>query len=104
MAADFPRIASPASVSVTLRSPGAEALSAGLVVSLDNGATWTYWTKMLSVFASNAGGVASSQSLSAPPLPVAAGQTVRFGIQSLTSGPYIDEAECELSVRLDNGG
>jgi hypothetical protein len=60
----------------------------------------------LSVFASNAGGVSSSQSLSAPALAVAAGQTVRFGIQPLkgSGGPDIDEAECALSVRLDNGG
>ena len=106
VAADFPRIASPASVTVTLRSPGAAAAFAGLAVSFNNGATWTYWSTTTSVFPSNAGGVASSQSPSAPPLAVAAGQTVRFGIQPFraSGGPDIDEAECELNVRLDNGG
>ena len=106
VAADFPRIASPASVSVNLSSPGAAAAFAGLVVSFDNGVTWTNWSNTLSVFASNAGGVFSSQSLPAPPLAVAAGQTVRFGIQPLKSagGPDIDEAVCELSVRIENGG
>lgn len=106
VAAAFPRIASPASVSVTLNSPGAAAAFAALVVSFDNGATWTYWSNWLSTFPSNTGGVHSSQSPSAPPLAVAAGQTVRFGIQPLkaSGGPAIDEASCELTVRIDNGG
>jgi hypothetical protein len=70
VAVDFPRIASPASVSVTLRSPGAAAAFAGLVVIFDNGATWTNWSNTFSLFASNVGGVSSSQPLPAPPLAV----------------------------------
>jgi hypothetical protein len=60
----------------------------------------------LNIFASSAGGVFSSQSLPAPPLAVAAGQTVRFGIRPLkgSGGPDIDEADCQLNVRIDNGG
>jgi hypothetical protein len=73
-------------------------------VSYDKGVTWNAWSSRTSVYPANAAGVSSSQSPAAPPLALAPAQTVKFGIQPLTSagGPGIDEADCDLAVRLDS--
>ncbi len=104
--ADFPRLASPASVSVHLTALGAAAAFAGLVVSIDNGVTWTAWSTRLSVYPTNAAGVDSTLSPAAPPFALAAGQTVKFGVQPFkgSGGPDFDEAQCELNVRIENAG
>jgi hypothetical protein len=99
------RTATTASANITMNAPGATTTFAWLVVSYDQGATWTNWSANLSATSSPEGAIAA-QSPAAPPLALPPGRKARFGIQPFKAAgaPDIDEATCEMTVRLDDAG
>lgn len=100
--APVPRIATPSSVVLTYHAGAGGTVFAGLVLSEDQGATWTYWSHGLTGQHHPAGGI-GSQSPAAPPRDVPVGTGLRFGIKPLgnAGGPLIEDLDCEVTIRLD---
>jgi hypothetical protein len=100
--ASYPRVATSASSVIQYSNSEVGTMFVQLVVSTDQGATWTPWSQILVTLTLPAAAL-GSVAPAAPPIVVPAGQTIRFGMQpSGSAGSLFEDVNCELSVRLDS--
>ena len=97
----YPRVVSSSSAMLYPRAPGAVRVSTRLVYSTDAGGTWTPFGAQ-NLGSTNPSGEYASQSPSSSAVFLLPPQSVIFGIDSGVTSATLNDAGCELTVRLDS--